>query len=98
MMARPISAYICGHPEAKAKHNDIRTWARRIMERSGQEKRCDICAFKVVVEVCHLKAIKEFPQTALMSEVNSLTNLVYLCPNHHAMLDKGLLKLPQGQQ
>ena len=93
MQARPISYYICKHPLAKAKYNDIRTWARRTMERYGPTKWCHVCGFDVVVEVCHLKPIVDFPETALMSEVNSLSNLIYLCPNHHAMLDKGLLDI-----
>jgi predicted restriction endonuclease len=28
-----------------------------------------------------------------LSEVNDLSNLVYLCPNHHWELDNGIIKL-----
>ncbi len=63
------------------------------MERHGPKKECQICGFDVVVEVCHIKAIAGFPETALMGEVNSLDNLVYLCPNHHAMFDKQLIDI-----
>lgn len=92
MMARPIRDYVCTHPESKAKYNNVRAWARRVMERHGPIKVCSMCDFDIVVEVCHIKPIKDFPETALMSEVNSLDNLVYLCPNHHAMYDKGLIQ------
>lgn len=93
MRGRPISYYICSHPETKAKYNNIRKWARKTMDRIGPAKECQICGFNVVVEVCHIKGIREFPETALMGEVNSLSNLVYLCPNHHAMFDRGLLEI-----
>lgn len=93
MIAKPMRDYICSHPEAKAKFNSIRKWARDAMERYGPEKKCQMCEFDVVVEVCHIKPIKEFSEDALMGEVNALSNLVYLCPNHHAMFDKGLLDI-----
>jgi len=44
-----------------------------------------------IVEVCHVREISSFPETALMGEVNSLDNLKYLCPNHHKLLDKKLI-------
>ena len=28
-----------------------------------------------------------------IKKINNLDNLIYLCPNHHAMLDKGLLNM-----
>jgi len=40
-----------------------------------------------------LKAIADFTSTQLVSEVNALTNLAYLCPNHHKELDRGMLPL-----
>lgn len=93
MMSRPVSYYICNHPEAKAKFNSIRKWARDAMDRYGPEKSCQVCGFDIVVEVCHIKGIAEFSEDALMSEVNALSNLIYLCPNHHAMLDKNLIQV-----
>lgn len=64
------------------------------MERSGIAKECKICGFTPVVQVCHIRAIKDFSEDTSMGTVNSLDNMVYLCPNHHAMLDKGLLEVP----
>jgi hypothetical protein len=93
MMAKPIRDYICNHPEAKAKYNHVRTWARRTMERYGPKKECAVCGFDIIVEVCHIESITEFSEDALMGEVNALDNLVYLCPNHHAMFDRGLIIL-----
>jgi predicted HNH restriction endonuclease len=45
------------------------------------------------VDVCHIRALADFPLSALLGEINDEANLVYLCPNHHRELDAGLLKL-----
>ena len=71
----------------------VRASARILLKESGKEYKCDICRFSEHVEVCHIKPISSFPLTAKISEVNSLDNLVYLCPNHHILYDKGKLKL-----
>ena len=46
-----------------------------------------------ILEVHHLKGILQFDEDTLIKEINSEDNLVWLCPNHHAMLEKGLIKL-----
>lgn len=43
------------------------------------------------MEVCHTKAISSFPPETKIREVNRLDNLVYLCPNHHILLDRNKL-------
>lgn len=78
---------------SRAKFNHIRVWARKLLCRAKRPKECQVCGFKTYVEVCHLKPIADFPENAPMKEVNSLKNLIYLCPNHHALLDKGYLTL-----
>jgi predicted restriction endonuclease len=71
----------------------IRKYARTFLKESGITKECKICKFNHHVEACHIKPISNFPKSALLSQVNSIDNLVYLCPNHHIMFDKGLIKL-----
>jgi hypothetical protein len=93
LMSKPMSDYIHNNSATRAKYNSVRTWARRTMERHGPKKECSVCGFDIVVEVCHIKSITEFSEDALMGEVNALDNLVYLCPNHHAMFDRGLIIL-----
>lgn len=66
------------------------------MNKHKVEKKCKICNFDIAVEVAHIKPISKFKETALMEEVNSMNNLIYLCPNHHTMFDMGLIKLPNG--
>lgn len=81
---------------SRATWNNVRKNARKVMSIQNVEKRCKICSFDFYVEVCHIKPISSFPLDAKISEVNDLTNLVYLCPNHHIMMDRGKLVLPTG--
>ena len=62
--------------------------AREAVAHRPQE--CVICGFEFP-DVCHIKAWKDFPDSAYVSEINHPNNLVLLCPNHHRLFDKGLL-------
>lgn len=79
------------------KCTQIRKDARRFMDsESKQEKVCKYChnhEFDEILEVHHLKGILEFDAHTKISEINCDENLVWLCPNHHTMLEKGLIKL-----
>lgn len=77
------------HP--RVRFNGIRSEARLALKKAGIEKKCCICGFDVVVEVHHIRAVTDFPFSATIAEVNDLSNLLYLCPNHHVMVDKGLI-------
>jgi hypothetical protein len=67
--------------------------ARRAFWGSGREKRCQVCGYDKTVQVCHIRAVADFPESALISEINALTYLVPLCPNHHWEFDNGQLVL-----
>ena len=84
---------IKGKGNSRIKWSMLRKLAAQAMIIYNEEKKCKICGFDIVVEVCHIKEINEFPESALVGDVNSKKNLVYLCPNHHAMMDKGLIDL-----
>lgn len=72
----------------------IRQWARSSLERVNPNKTCSNCSFSHFAECCHIKPIKDFPDTALViSEVNHIDNLIWLCPNCHWLLDNGILEL-----
>lgn len=73
------------------KNSKIRQRARSIMESTNTPKRCKNCGYDKHVAVCHIIFISSFPDTALVSEINDLENLVYLCNNCHWELDHGLL-------
>lgn len=75
---------------SRGKFHNIRINARKVMKDANIVKECKKCGYNKYVEVCHIKAISDFPATALISEVNSLSNLMYLCPNCHWELDNGI--------
>jgi hypothetical protein len=54
---------------------------------------CHNCGYDKHVELCHIKPLSSFPDTALLSEVNSEKNVIQLCRNCHWEFDKGILKL-----
>jgi len=37
--------------------------------------------------------VSDFPDAALIAEINDIANLVALCPNHHWEFDHGVLTL-----
>ena len=75
------------------KYTAIRQNGKKVIERSGIKKCCKNCGYDKHVEVCHLKGISEFDKTCLISEINSLDNLVYLCPNCHWEYDHKMMSI-----
>lgn len=93
---RTLGSYIEGKKYLSTKCNEIRKDARRTLEESKKEKICAYChnhEFDDILEVHHLKGILEFDNTTTIGEINNENNLVWLCPNHHKMLEMGLIKL-----
>lgn len=78
---------------SRGKFHNIRIHARKVMKEANVDKACKICGYKNYVEVCHIKAIADFNKDSLVKNINSLNNLLYLCPNHHWELDNGLLQI-----
>lgn len=64
--------------------------ARNIYAKSNRPKYCVICGYEHY-EVAHIKAVSDFPDDALISEINAIENLIGLCPNHHYEYDNGIL-------
>jgi len=62
--------------------------ARRTYRRSNRPKSCHICGYDFSVDVCHIRDVSDFPDDALISEINAPSNLVGLCPNHHREFDR----------
>lgn len=96
---RTLGSYIDGHKYLSTKCSDIRKDARRTIEESDKEKVCAYCHnhdFDQILEVHHLRGILEFDSSATIGEVNDIDNLVWLCPNHHQMLELGLITLEQN--
>ena len=61
------------------------------------KKECLVCKYSNHVEVAHVKAVSKFSDDTLVSEMNDLQNLMYLCPNHHWEYDNGKLSLEELQ-
>jgi len=77
----------------QSARSTIRKHAWKIFKQSGKELKCKICEYTIYVEVCHIKDVKDFLGNTKIIEINSISNLVPLCPNHHWEFDNGLLKL-----
>ena len=52
---------------------------------------CENCGYDKHTELAHIKAVSDFPDTALLKEVHARENLKVLCPNCHWEYDNGLL-------
>jgi hypothetical protein len=66
----------------------LREHARNIAEENGlYQKGCAKCGYSKHVEICHIKPLAEFPDTATIGEINNISNLIQLCPNCHWELD-----------
>lgn len=59
-----------------------RTWFKHL-----RKKPCAHCGYTKHVELAHIKAVSEFPDSSLLSEVNSESNIIQLCPNCHWEFD-----------
>lgn len=77
----------------QSARSEITKLARKKMAKEKIRKDCHICSYSKHVEVCHIKPVSDFSDDSFIYEINSLDNLVYLCPNHHWELDNGFLLL-----
>lgn len=75
------------------KHSRIRSAARSVFFKENSDVKCARCGYRKHVEVCHKKSINSFSDDVPISVINSLENLMGLCPNCHWEFDNGLLIL-----
>lgn len=91
---RTLFYYTRGEKYLTSRCTEIRKHARTVIERSDKEKVCAYChdhTYDEILETHHLKSILSFSSDSKIKEINDIDNLVWLCPNHHAMLEKGLI-------
>lgn len=96
LLNRKLSDFIENKKYTTILCSTIRKNARKMMDIYNKEKVCAYCKnheFDEILEVHHIKGILEFDLDSTIGEINSEENLVWLCPNHHAMLEKGLISL-----
>jgi len=70
----------------------LRQHARKVAY-DAKDSVCENCAYDKHTHVCHIRDIKDFPAETLVTVVNSIENLVVLCPNCHWEFDNGHLLL-----
>jgi hypothetical protein len=75
----------------QSARSTIQKHARMIYKQENKIIRCKVCDYDNYVEVCHIKAVSEFSNDTLISDINNINNLIGLCPNHHWEFDNGLL-------
>lgn len=71
----------------------IRKIADYVYKSSGKPYQCAICGYSNHIEIAHIKAVSDFENSTTIAEINSIDNLIALCPNHHWEYDHGILKL-----
>lgn len=71
------------------KNSRIRGLARRLYLKSSMPHKCYVCGYSKYFDVCHKKPVYTFDDSVTIAEINSLSNLVALCKNHHWEFDKG---------
>lgn len=78
--------------EMKQRYKHLHRSSTFVLVRNGARKKnkithCQKCGYDKHVEVCHIRPIHTFPDSAKLSEVNADDNLIVLCPNCHWEFD-----------
>jgi hypothetical protein len=80
---------------SSAKYSVIATHARK--KYLNILTKCMCCNYTRHVEVCHIKSVRSFPDSALLKDINSPENIVILCPNCHWELDHKMLMIDKHE-
>lgn len=75
----------------QSARTSIRKIAQKNYDNAGLPYVCAICGYSNHIEIAHIKAVSEFDDNTLISEIDNSSNLIGLCPNHHWEFDNGLL-------
>jgi len=86
---RELRTKFNNHKAATKIRQHAHYWFRRLQE----TEKCQICGYDKHVDICHIKGISSFPDSATLREVNDPANLAALCKNHHWELDHGFVTL-----
>ena len=77
----------------QSARSSIRKIAKEVYLENTEHPACEVCGYDKHVEVAHRKAVSEFDDNITIREINSIGNLIGLCPNHHWEYDHGMLEL-----
>ena len=67
-------------------HAHVRQFARSWLKELVNQP-CRHCGYDKHIELAHIKNVASFPDSALLREVNSIDNVLPLCPNCHWEFD-----------
>ncbi len=76
----------------QAARSTIQRNARQVLLKAFPFPAC-FCGYTTHIEVAHVVPVADFPDSALISEINHPGNLWPLCPNHHWEYDNGLIQI-----
>lgn len=82
-----------GNANRGGRYPYIRILSRKAYKASGRPMVCFVCGYSLHVDICHIRDVKDYPDDALVADINALTNLIALCKNHHWEFDHGKLVL-----
>jgi hypothetical protein len=71
----------------------ITKMAKRVYLSNNLPLSCVVCGYDSTFDVCHIKAVSDFDDETIIGEINNVSNLIALCPNHHWELDHGVLDI-----
>lgn len=76
----------------------IRRLARASYKRDMRPMRCVVCGYSnpEVLQICHVRAVSAHDDSDSVAYINRASNLVAMCPTHHAEFDKGFLDWSPG--
>ena len=77
----------------QSARSSIRRHAALVYAASGLPMQCAFCKYDRHVDIAHLRPVSSFPDSATIVEINALSNLIPLCPNHHWEHDHGMAGL-----
>lgn len=84
-------------PSIKGKHSSWLNSHVRVLNRSWNKELtkqpCLVCGYTKHIQLAHIQAISSFPSSATLGEINSPSNNLPLCPNHHWEFDNNELSI-----
>lgn len=63
------------------------------LNKAIKDSPCQFCGYAAHTELCHIKPVSSFDETATLNEVNHPDNILVLCSNHHWEFDNGKILL-----
>jgi len=67
--------------------------SRILLKETNQDEKCANCGWNKHVQCAHKKPIMSFSKKTKIKIINSLNNLLWMCPNCHWLLDNNKLEM-----